>query len=455
MTSTEQRRAWFRASRAATLTALGASVAAVATLLTPRVAALGADTPSTVTFTKDVAPILQKSCQSCHHPGTAAPMSLLTYEDVRPWAKSIKARVAAREMPPWHLDKTVGIREYKNDISLSDAEINTITRWVDNGAAQGDPKDMPQPLTFRPETDWFIGKPDLLVTFDKEMTMYANGPDWWINKFADTGLTEDRYIKAMQIKPGNPKIVHHVVTSIMPPEGADPNDPAFAGGTLEEYAVGKYGDIYPDDTGRLLPAHSRIAFDMHYFASGEEAKDRTTLGIVFYPKGYVPKYKITMLSFRNLPNDDLAIPPNTITRRDGYFRLPRAARIVEFQPHMHMRGKGMTLESINLDNTVTVLSSVDHFFFNWHIAYVYKDDVAPLLPAGTVLHIIGIHDNTPGNRLNPDSLMWAGYGERSVDDMLQCWLGVVYLDDNEYQAEVAARKAKVQQQPLTQGHQQQ
>ena len=139
MTSTEQKRRWFRASRAATLTALGASVAAVATLLTPRVAALGADTSSTVTFTKDVAPILQQSCQSCHHPGTAAPMSLITYEDVRPWAKSIKARVAAREMPPWHLDKTVGIRDFKNDISLSDADISTITRWVDNGAVQGDP----------------------------------------------------------------------------------------------------------------------------------------------------------------------------------------------------------------------------------------------------------------------------------------------------------------------------
>jgi len=455
MTSTERRRGWLRA-RAAALTTLGASVAATAMLLTPRVAALGAaDTPGAVTFTKDVAPIFQKSCQSCHHQGTAAPMPLITYDDARPWAKSIKARVVAREMPPWHLDKTVGIREYKNDISLSDAEIDTITRWVDSGAVQGDPKDMPKPLTFRPDTDWFIGKPDLLVTFDKEMTMYASGPDWWINKFADTGLTEDRYIKAMQIKPGNPKIVHHVVTTIMPPAGADPNDPAFQGGTLEEYAVGKYGDIYPDDTGRLLPAGSRIAFDMHYFADGEVEKDKTTLGIVFYPKGYVPKYKVQMINFRNLPNDDLAIPPNSITRRDGYFRLPRAARIVDFQPHMHMRGKGMTLEAINLDNTVTVLSSVDHFSFNWHIAYVYKDDVAPLLPAGTVLHIIGIHDNTPANRLNPDALMWAGYGERSVDDMLQCWLGIVYLDDNEYQAEVAARKAKVQQQATSQGHQQQ
>jgi hypothetical protein len=423
------------------LVALATTTVAVATIqLTPLAAPPPADAP---TYTKNIAPIFQKSCQSCHHAGTAAPMTLITYQDVRPWAKSIKARVTAREMPPWHLDKSVGIREYKNDISLSDEAIDTISRWVDAGALQGDPKDMPPPLTFRPESDWFIGQPDLTVTFDKEMTMYANGPDWWINKYADTKLTEDRWVKAMQIKPGNPKIVHHAVTSVIPPEGTDLSDSGFVGGEFEEYAVGKYGDIYPENTGRLLPAGSRIQFDMHYFAIGEEAKDRTTLGIVFYPKGYVPKYKITMVSFRNVPNDDLEIPPNSVVRHDGYFRLPRPARIVSFQPHMHMRGKGMTLEAINLDNSVTVLSSTDHFDFNWHIAYVYKDDVAPLLPAGTVLHAIGIHDNTAANRRNPDPAMWAGYGERSVDDMLQLRLAVVYLDDAEYQSQVAERKTKV------------
>jgi hypothetical protein len=421
------------------------TLAAVAVLIAPN-GMRAADPPKEVTFTKDVAPIFQKSCQSCHHPGTAAPMSLLTYQDARPWARSIKQRVTLREMPPWHLDKNVGIREFKNDISLSDAEIDTIVRWVDTGTKQGDMKDMPPPLKFdeyKSDNDWFIGKPDLIVTFDKEMTMYANGPDWWINKFAETGLTEDRWVKAMQIKPGNPKIVHHAVTSVMPPEGADLTD--FVGGEFEEYAVGKYGDIYPENTGRLLPAGSRIQFDMHYFAIGEEAKDRTSLGIVFYPKGYVPKYKVNMVSFRNVPNDDLAIPPNSVVRHDGYFRLPRPARISSFQPHMHMRGKGMTLEAINLDNSVTTISSVDHFDFNWHIAYVYRDDVAPLLPAGTVLHAIAIHDNTSANRRNPDPNMWAGYGERSVDDMLQLRLAVVYLDEADYQAQVAERKAKVQQ----------
>jgi hypothetical protein len=425
---------------------LGPTMLTILAALGSTPTASAADTPAkNVTFTRDVAPIFQKACQSCHHPGTVATMSLMTYQESRPWARSIKQRVQQREMPPWHLDKTVGIKKYKNDISLSDDEIATIVRWVDQGTPQGDPKDMPPPLTFRPEDEWFIGKPDLIVTFDKEMTMYAAGPDWWIDKFQDSGLTEDRWIKAMQIKPSNPKIVHHAVTSVMDAEGPE-------GRELEEYAVGKYGDIFEDNTGRLLKAGSRIRFDMHYFANGEVSKDRTSLGFVFYPKGYVPKYKVEVLNFRNIPNDELEIPPNSVVRHDGYFRLQKPARIDIFQPHMHMRGKGMTLESINLDNTTTVLSSVDHFDFNWHIGYVYADDVAPLLPAGTVLHAIAIHDNTSANRRNPDPAMWAGYGERSVDDMLQLRLHLVYLDEADYQQLVADRLAK--QRPASTGNQQ-
>ena len=158
-----------------------------------------------VTFARDVAPIFQAKCQTCHHPGTSAPMSLVTYEEVRPWARSIQLRVANREMPPWHLDKTVGIREYKNDRSLTDDEIGTVVRWAENGAPQGNPADMPKPLTFRPDADWFIGEPDLKVTTDKDFVMYPNGPDWWIDQIGEVTLAEDRWIKAMEIKPSNPK----------------------------------------------------------------------------------------------------------------------------------------------------------------------------------------------------------------------------------------------------------
>jgi hypothetical protein len=411
--------------------------------------------PAAPTFAKDVAPIFQKSCQTCHHDGTSAPMSLVTYEQVRPWARSIRQRVAARDMPPWHLDKTVGVRHYKNDRSLSDAEIATVVRWVDNGAAQGNPADMPPPLTFRSEGDWFIGEPDLKVTTPNDFTMYANGPDWWIDQYAEVQLDEDRWIKAMEIKPSNPKVVHHVVIYAIEPDA--PDGTPESGVQLHEYAVGKYGDIFGENTGRLLKKGTRLRYDMHYFAIGSEQHNKTTIAFKFYPKGFVPKYQVRSQAIRNIPNDDLEVPPNTVVRTDGYFRLPRAARIDAFQPHMHMRGRGLTVEAIDpTSNRVQVLSSVDHFDFNWHINYVYADDSAPLLPAGTVLHLIGLHDNTAANRRNPDPSMWVGFGERSVDDMLQVWLNIVYLDDAEYKRLVDERKAKpaatstAQQQPAAQ-----
>ena len=416
-------------------------------------AAQAADTPQQVTFSKDVAPIFQARCQNCHHAGAGAPMPLITYEDVRPWARSIKTRVQNREMPPWHLDKTVGIRKYKNDISLNDKEIATITKWIDSGSPQGNPADMPPARTFAPEDAWHIGKPDLIVPMNGTHTMYKKGPDWWIDYFAEIPITEDRYIKAMEIRPGNRRIVHHVVMYVIEPD-APPGTPE-TGVNLHEYAVGKYGDTFAENTSRLLKKGSRLRFDMHYFANGEESTDTTEMAFMFYPKGFVPKYEVKSISFRNIPNDELEIAPNTVTRHDGYFRLPKAARIDAFQPHMHMRGKAMTLEAINLDNTVTVLSSVDHFDFGWHISYLYADDVAPLLPAGTILHMTGVHDNTAANKKNPDPAMWAGYGERSVDDMLQVWLNVVYLDDAEYNRLVAERKAKQGSRTSTSQQQQQ
>jgi hypothetical protein len=392
-------------------------------------------------FTKDVAPIFQAKCQSCHHQGTSAPMSLVTFDEVRPWVRSIRQRVANRDMPPWHLDKTVGIKHYKNDRSLNEDEIATITRWADGGAPQGNPADMPAPRKFAPDTEWFIGEPDLKVTTPNDFAMYANGPDWWIDQFADVEITEDRWIKAMEIKPSNPKIVHHVVIYVIEPDA--PEGTPETGVQLHEYAVGKYGDIYGDNTGRLLKKGTRLRYDMHYFAIGSEQHNKTTIAFKFYPKGVTPKYQVRSVAMRNIPNDELEVPPNTVVRTDGYYRLQRPARIDAFQPHMHMRGRGMTLEAIDpATNRTQILSSVDHFDFNWHINYVYADEAAPLLPAGTVLHMIGVHDNTAANRRNPDPNMWVGFGERSVDDMLQVWVNIVYLDDAEFARLVEERKSK-------------
>jgi hypothetical protein len=246
----------------------------------------------------------------------------------------------------------------------------------------------------------------------------------------------------MEVRPGNRRIVHHVVAYAIEPNPPDGTPPT--GILLHEYAVGKYGDTFNENTSRLLKAGTKIRFDMHYFAIGEEQTDQTEMAFIFYPKGFTPKYEVRSVAFRNIPNDELEIPPNSVVRHDGYYRLQRPARIDAFQPHMHMRGKGMTLEAILPNNTVEVLSSVNNFDFNWHVSYLYADDSAPLLPAGTVLHIIGIHDNTPANRRNPDPAMWAGFGERSVDDMLQLWINLVYLEEAEYQRLVEERQAKQQ-----------
>ena len=194
-----------------------------------------------VTFTKDVAPIFQKSCQTCHRPDSIAPMSLITYADARPWARSIKAKVSQREMPPWYIERNVGVQKFQNDPSLTDAEINTIVKWVDAGSPQGNSADMPPPRAF-PNDRWTIGTPDLIVSNAVEVTIPAVGPDWWPEWTVDSGLAEDRWIKAVEIKPSpnGQKVVHHAGASAIFP-GDD--DDSFGGGQLTEYAVGKNADI--------------------------------------------------------------------------------------------------------------------------------------------------------------------------------------------------------------------
>jgi len=437
----------------------------------PALAAAAEPEATTPTFSKDIAPIFQRNCQVCHHPGTAAPMSLTTYADVRPWARSIKQRVSLREMPPWHIDRTQGIQHYKNDRSLSDAEIATIVRWADGGAPAGDPKDLPPPLQFRNEDEWTIGTPDLIVTSPKHVVA-ASGVDWWGDYDVPTGLTEDRYVKAIETKPSKDGrfVNHHAVVSVI--QDADP----FIGGgraaeetgkvtsSFSEYVVGKYGDVFSDGSGRLLKAGSVLRFGMHYHSIGEEHTDRTSVGIVFYPKGYVPKYISRWITLFPEDFNDLEIPPGQVTRADGYYRLPKSARIDAFQPHMHMRGKAQCLEAI-YPNTVEhpdslpvnarsgatkreILGCVDRFDFNWQVAYTFADDVAPLLPAGTILHQISIFDNTAANRHNPDPTVWVGYGQRSVDEMDNTHVTAVFLSDEDFNRQLAERKAKNPQRPL-------
>ena len=390
-----------------------------------------------VTFTKDIVPILQRSCQNCHRPNNIAPMSLMTYQEARPWARAIKAKVIRRDMPPWFIDHTVGIRDFKDDPSLSDKEIETIAAWVDNGAPEGNRVDMPPPRQFQDTDQWHIGKPDLIVTMPVSFTVKPKNSDWWGNFIADSGLTEDRYIKAVETKPspgGGIRVVHHAVTSLLGDDGVS------EGGTLNEYAVGKNGDIYPDGAGKLIKAGARIRFNLHYHSIGEEITDRTSVAFVFYPKGYVPKHVITTVIAET---KDIDIPPGADNvRSDAYYRIATPARLTAYQPHMHNRGKAQCMEAIYPNMTVEQLNCVNRYNFGWQIVYNYADDVAPLLPAGTIIHLTSWHDNSTKNPWNPDPRSWVGYGERTTEDMSRAWLNFYSLTEEEFKAEVEARRAK-------------
>jgi hypothetical protein len=433
----------FLGERKAARWALGLFSVSCAVFATTAVAGLQEPTKAAVagpvTFTKDVAPIFQKRCQNCHHPGSIGPMSLLTYEDARPWARSIKQKVSLRDMPPWFVDRTIGIQKFKNDESLSDHEIATIVKWVDGGAQKGNSADMPPPRKFDDSDRWHIGKPDLLVTMPVDHTVKAEGSDWWGDFVADTGLTEDRYIKAVETKPlpQARAVVHHAATSILNFEDSDD----FNGSFLNEYAVGKNGDIFPENAGRLLKAGSKIRFNMHYHAVGEEIKDRTTVAFVLYPKDYVPKYVLKTQQVGL--TQDLDIPagdPNV--RHDGYTRLEKAARITAFQAHLHNRGKAQCIEAIYPNGRVQLFNCINRYQFGWHIVYVYDDDVAPLVPAGTVIHVTSWHDNSASNKFNPDPKNWVGYGHRSSDDMSFSWISWYDLSDEDYKSQLEARNAK-------------
>jgi hypothetical protein len=431
-----------RALRTAGLLAAALAAAIVVAAITP-VAVNGQAPAGTAapTFTKDIAPILQKSCQNCHRPGQMAPMSLLTYQDVRPWARSIKQQVVDRQMPPWGIDPHVGIQSFKNDPSLRPDEIDKIAKWVDAGAPMGNPADMPKPREFDDSARWHIGQPDILVTSPPHKVP-AEASDWWGSYVVPTGLTEDRYIKAIESKAGKPAVVHHLLTyAVEGDDNADSNgddSSAEAGEFLNEFAVGKNGDVFPEGAGRLLKAGSKIRFDFHYHSVGQEITDQSQLGIVLYPKGYTPKH-IEYSKQLGQPTEPIDIPGGaSMVRTDGYQRFHTAGKITAFQPHMHTRGKRQCIELLYPDNKTEQISCTN-FTFNWHIVHVYADDVAPIYPAGTVLHVISWHDNS-ARKGNPDPTNWVGQGNRTIDEMGFAWISWYDMTDEEYKAELDARK---------------
>ncbi len=428
-------------------------LAAIITLLSPLPAAAG-EVPDDPTFSRDIAPILQRSCQKCHRPSSLAPMSLISYDEVRPWARAIKYRTGLRDkpgvMPPWYIEKNIGIQRFKDDWSLSDDEIATIARWADNGAPRGDPADMPQPPPFIDVDEWEIGQPDLVIS-SPSFEVEGDAPDWWGSLGeVESGLTEDRYVAAIEYKERNDLqrgvrsdtvgglfVVHHSALYTLGPD-AEPSDVE----SWPVHEVGRNADVFDAQAGRLLEAGTTVLFpSTHLHANGTDTTARLEVGFKFHPRGYEPDKEMQLLFFGNGPDLDIrAMESNQ--RADAYFTMPENAKISVFEPHMHAPGVRMCLDAI-WGSTVRTLNCAgyDH---NWVRVYKYEDDAAPLLPKGTVLHLTGYFDNSPTNPNVPDPRNWSGSGHRSVDNMFINLMQAIYLDEEEFAQAVAEREAMLE-----------
>lgn len=450
---------------------LSAFIAMTASVTTVR-AQTPADVTATqrqVTFAKDVAPILQQRCQECHQPNSIAPMSLITYQEVRPWAAAIKERVAARQMPPWHIDRSVGVQKFKNDMSLTDQQVNTIVAWVDGGALQGDLKDLPPPKPLVTDNEWKavrdgFGPPDLVIR-SSEYAMPAVHQDVWYRPMSDIPITEPRWAKMVEIRPTNLKgrrIIHHSIAYLVlnnDPDAVnkgtanvsvreDLDDLVNGRPQLMEWAIGKGYDLFRPGTGKLILPGEKISWDQHIHAVGEEITAGSEIGIWFYKKGEEPQKRSYLTAFTGLRAPRFVdIPPNSLAQTEGFTVLKENTLIENFQPHFHLRGKSMQVQAILPDGSSQIISYVGNFNFNWMTNYIYADDAAPVFPKGTMIHVTAWYDNTRANRNNPDPEQWVGYGDRTVDEMAHAWMNVEYLTDDEYKALVAERKPKTANPP--------
>ncbi len=409
-----------------------------------------------VTYAADVAPIFQAKCQVCHREGSIAPIELMTYEDVRKYSRRIRQRVEQRIMPPWHIDRTVGIQEFKNDRGLTDEQVETVLAWIDNGMPFGDEADMPAPRDFPDPDGWRLeeefGKPDIVIP-SAPFDLDAVTQDKWYRPVTETGITEPVWVRAIEIRPVGTQarqVMHHVLTFLQQDEADDPmasvrtsSRGAMGGpGLFMEWAVGKAGEIFPEGAGKLMLPNSKIRWELHMHAIGELVENAyVELGVWTYDEGNEPRNRTRLRMFDARGDTDLDIPPNQVAVTQEYHTLRWPARLENFQPHMHMRGKTMRMEAVLPDGRTEILSQVNNFQWNWHVNYIYADHVAPLLPAGTMIVITAWHDNTAENPNNPDPNQWVGWGDRTVDEMAHAWVDVTYLSEEEFEAEVAKREA--------------
>ena len=406
-----------------------------------------------VTYTKDVAPIFYKNCATCHRPNDLAPMSLLTYKDARPWARSIREKVANREMPPWSADPRYG--KFANDVRLSQEDVDTILAWIDQGAPEGNPRDLPPQPNFK--DDWKIGKPDIVLTMQEEYTIAADGPDEYINFTIPTNFKDDTWVQAAEVHPGNKRVVHHVVAFIQTPQmqaaarasGLKPaaNSIFYQDGTLIRakmdapvyddgcaapngsiargsgqeglgfplcfYTPGKDTDIWPVGVAKAIPAGSNIVIQMHYSkTTGKVEKDRTSVGLIL-AKG-TPDKSITSFG---VINHYFKIPPGAANHEViGCYTFSRDIELYDLLPHMHVRGKDMKYEVVYPDGRRDTLLYVPRYNFNWQTMYRLEQPIP--IPKGARMIVTAHFDNSERNKYNPDPTKWVRFGDPTYDEMM-------------------------------------
>ena len=360
-------------------------------------------------------------------------------------------------MPPWFIEKNIGIQQFKDDISLSDDEIALFGRWADSGAPQGNPADMLPPRVFASDAAWTLGEPDLIVR-SPSLTVKGAAPDWWGNPWESQriGLTEDRYLASVEYKevvdsrtqPANPKtslfVIHHATAGIGGPaageNGSAPSDSGEGGDSgLPIHEVGRNGDVFPDDAGRLVKAGSSIIWGnvhLHPSVAGDDRTVHLAIGLRFHPKGYTPKYETRAAGFGR---SELEIRPNEPNQKlEAYWVAPQPIRLVNFEPHLHAAGVRMCLEAVYQRAIETLnCAGYDH---NWVKNYQYDDNAAPLLPKGTILKITAWFDSTSRNANIIEPRNAAGWGRRSVANMLMAFEQVIFLTDAQYDELLAARR---------------
>ena len=400
-----------------------------------------ASAATTPTFYKDVLPVLQKDCQTCHRPGEAAPMSLLTYDQARPWAKSIKQAVVTKKMPPWFADEHYG--KFSNDRSLPQADIDTLVNWVDAGSPAGKAADAPKPIDW--VEGWRIGKPDVVLSMPVAFSVPASGTIDYQYIVVPTGFTEDKYVQMAEARPGNPAVVHHILTFIREPgnpwlrnlkpgvpfdareaekeaaENASRNPRAQQGrgqqaisfgDNVAGYAPGTMPDILKPGEAKLIPAGSDIIFQVHYTANGTAGTDISKLGLVF-AKGPVEKRVLSLA----VTTANFAIPPGDPNYEvKARMTLQQDATLINMLPHMHFRGKDFTYRVTYPSGESETLLEVPHYDFNWQLTYELAKP--KVLPKGTVIDCVAHYDNSPNNRFNPDPTKEVHYGEQTWEEMM-------------------------------------